>query len=367
MRKSALLVVTLLSLTACGGFFGPRDNSGSGGTGSTGTPKFVYAANLSGGVGVGTISGFTVNTSSGALTALSTGPFNAGTGPDGIGSDSAGKFVYVSNQGGGVSAYTVDRTAGTLTGLNNLTPYTAGTSPVSVAVDPSARYVYVANRGSKDISGYTVASTGQLTAFAATFPTSAAPFQVRIDPSGRFVYAALGSAGVQVFKINSDGTLTSVRTVAPSPCVGANDVGIDPNTRFAYVPDGSTGVCAYAINASTGDLTLINQAIIPTANTPIALAVSPNAKFLYVVNKGSNSVSGFAINSDGTLTATSGSPFTTGAVPVAVAIDPSSSFVYVTNLNDNTISIYTINSSGGLSSNGTATAIQGPDSIVVTK
>ena len=120
MRKSALLIVALLFLTACGDFFTPRNDNTGGGTGTTGTPKFLYAANFSGGVGVGTVSGFTVNTSSGALTAISTGPFNAGIGPDGVGSDSGGNFVYVSNQGGGVSAYTVDRTAGTLTGLNNL-------------------------------------------------------------------------------------------------------------------------------------------------------------------------------------------------------------------------------------------------------
>ena len=80
MRKSALLIAFLLLLTACGGFFGPRDDNT--GTGTTGKPKFLYAANFGGGVGVGTISGFTVNTSSGALTPISTGPFNAGTGPD---------------------------------------------------------------------------------------------------------------------------------------------------------------------------------------------------------------------------------------------------------------------------------------------
>src|SRR3954463_9945011 len=88
MRKSALLFIALTFLTACGDFFTERDDSGGGTT--TGTPKFVYVANFAGGTGAGTVSAFTVNTSSGTLPAVSNGTFNAGTGPDGIASDSAG-------------------------------------------------------------------------------------------------------------------------------------------------------------------------------------------------------------------------------------------------------------------------------------
>src|SRR5262249_52789898 len=153
--KAVLLVLALGVLTSCGDFFGPRDDNGGGGNGNTGTPRFLYAANFSGGVGAGTISAFTVNSSSGALTQVATSPFNAGTGPNGIGSDSAGQFVYVSNQSGGVSGFVVDRNSGALTALNSGNPFSTGTNPVSVTVDPGAHFVYVANGGSSSISGYT--------------------------------------------------------------------------------------------------------------------------------------------------------------------------------------------------------------------
>jgi 6-phosphogluconolactonase len=370
MRKTFVVTATLilsLLFPGCGGFFDDPGNGGGGGGGTT--PRFVFAANFTGGTGTGTVSSFTVNSSSGALTALNTS-FNAGTGPTGIASDPKGKFVFVANQGGGVSAFTVDRTttssAGTLTAITN-SPFPTGTNPVSVVVDPKANFIYVANGGSNDISAYTMdSSSGNLTAFASTISLAGTPKQVRIDPNGRFLYAALGTVGVQVFKINADGTLTSVTTVAPAPCAGASDVAVDPDTRFAYIADGNTGICAYAINANSGGLSLINQSIIPSATKPVALVVNPNGKQLFVVNNGANNVSAFTLNVDGTVTAVSSSPFASGAQPSAIAVDPSEKFVYVTNSGDGTVSVYSISSSGGLSAGTTVNAGQDPAAIAGT-
>lgn len=157
-----------------------------------------------------------------------------------------------------------------------------------------------------------------------------------------------------------------MRVVPAAPCAASNDIAVDANTRYAFVADGATGVCNYAVNASTGDLTLISNAVIAAGSKPVAVASGAAGKFLFAANQGSNNVSGFAVGADGTLTAMSGSPFAAGTSPADVTVDPSGSFVYVANFSDNTVSIFKIGSNT-LSPGGTATAGTNPNSIVTTQ
>src|ERR1700693_6211797 len=99
------LCAALFMWAGCGGHqFWETMNSTPSSSNPTGAvPKFAYAANFNGG-GAGSVSAYTVNSGTGALTAVSGSPFAAGTGTVAVGADSAGKFVYAANQGGGVSA-----------------------------------------------------------------------------------------------------------------------------------------------------------------------------------------------------------------------------------------------------------------------
>ncbi len=385
MRKYisfALLLLAISTLTACGKFFvsdstsngtnGGGNNGGgnNNGGGTTTTPKFAYVANFNN--GSGNVSAFTVNATSGALTAVSGSPFATTHGSNGIAADAGGKFVYVSNQTGGVSGFTVNRTSGALTQVSG-SPFPSGDTPASITVDPSARFVYVANVVSGNtsgyISGYTVNSTsGVLTPFSGTIATTSAPAAVRIDPTGRFVYAAVANSGVQIFKINTDGTLAAVKTVAPAPCGAVIDIVFDANFHFAYTVDGSLAMCAWAINASTGNLTAIGTSNFVSGNTPFALAINPAATALFVVNKDDNNVSAFTLAADGTPTATSPATFNVGNSPVSAAVDPSGKFLYVANQGDGTVSVMTIGSSGTLTAAGSAVATApGAAGVIVTK
>ncbi len=370
------LICLALTLSGCGGHtFWETTNPGTGsGNNPTGAvPKFAFAANFNNG-STGSVSAYTIDNSTGALTAVSGSPFTTGVnGTIAVGADSAGNFVFAANQAGGVSAFAVTRSSGVLTEVAG-SPFTTGTTPAWVAVDPGGRFVYVVNAGSQDISGYAVnTSTGALTAFSSTVKLAGTkPVRATVDPGGHFLYVALDTAGTSVYKIASDGTLSLTRTVAPTPCAASSDVALDPNSKFLYMADANSGVCAYAVNGSTGDLTFIpssaSTTIFAAGTNPVSVAVGANGKFLFVANKGSNNLTGFSINSDGTLSAMSGSPFTTGASPVDVNVDPSGSFVYVTNFDAGTISIFTINSSGStLTGGSSATAGTNPNSVVTTK
>jgi 6-phosphogluconolactonase (cycloisomerase 2 family) len=241
------------------------------GGGSNGTPeffnsmafdpsgKFAYAAD--GGAfpegtfgGSSSVSMYTVNITTGALTSV--GTIAAGTGPNSVAVDPTGKFAYVANFGSNdVSMYTIDATTGALASMGTIA---AGTQPVSFVEDPVGNFVYVANFGSNDISMYTInASTGALTSIG-TISAGVAPISVVVDPSGKFAYAVnFNSNDVSMYTINATtGALTSTGTIAAG--MSPTSIAVHPSGKFAYVTNSaSNDVSIYSIDAATGALTLI--------------------------------------------------------------------------------------------------------------
>ena len=128
--------------------------------------KFAYTANNlpSPNYPNGSVTAYTINPSEpnlGALTVI--GNFNAGTlfgGPAMVAVDPSGRFAYVA--GGGVTAFTIDSTMGTLTPIPG-SPFAAGLNTLSVAVDPSGKFVYAAAHGGS-FGGRTI--PGQVTVYA---------------------------------------------------------------------------------------------------------------------------------------------------------------------------------------------------------
>jgi 6-phosphogluconolactonase (cycloisomerase 2 family) len=80
----------------------------------------------------GTISAYTINATTGALTQITGSPFPAGTNPSSVTVDPTGKFAYVPNlYDNTISAYTINATTGALTQITG-SPFPAGTQPQSV-------------------------------------------------------------------------------------------------------------------------------------------------------------------------------------------------------------------------------------------
>ena len=131
-----------------------------------GSETFLYTANFNG--TSSTISGFTFDTSTGALTALRGSPFAVGV-SNYFGMDRTGAYLYVTT-GASVVGYSIDATTGLLSALAGF-PVASGTNAYSVTVDPSNQFLYVGNDGAASISGYRLdAATGGLT------PISGSPF-----------------------------------------------------------------------------------------------------------------------------------------------------------------------------------------------
>jgi len=170
---------------------------------------------------------FVIDQTTGALSSSVT--VTAGTAPGYVVLDPQGKFAYAANAtSDDVSAYTVSATTGTLSQIDcgggagcNGKNFSAGTYPNALAIDPAGKFLYAANANSNTVSAYTInGATGVLSAVSGS-PYSVGPeawgaLSVAVDPSGKFVYATSDqSNNVAGFSINvATGQLTPL-TASP--------------------------------------------------------------------------------------------------------------------------------------------------------
>jgi len=146
------------------------------------TVHFLYAVD-----GTQNISAYTINSSTGALAAVSAIPFSAGAGSAPVSVVVASvngtpTFVYTANQGtSNVSAFLISNN-GALTPLFN-SPFTVSgaTTPVALAVDPSQNFLYVVGKQSNSVVSLVI-SGGALVS-PSTASTGTAPSAVVAVPS----------------------------------------------------------------------------------------------------------------------------------------------------------------------------------------
>ncbi len=120
---------------------------------------FLYATNPS----ANTVSGFAIQ-SGGTLSPVPGLTFAAGTVPVAAAVDLSGNYLYVANSGSTtISQYTIDATTGDLTALTKTAP-TAGSNPAFIVVDPGGKFIFVGNTGGSSISEMLINSDGSLTA-----------------------------------------------------------------------------------------------------------------------------------------------------------------------------------------------------------
>jgi YVTN family beta-propeller protein len=276
--------------------------------------KFVYVANESNSDDLaGNVSMYTINSTTGALTSIAS-PVAADFGAHLVGVDPRSKFAYVANDGifqetgGSLSTYTINSSTGALTPTGTISGVCGSAdnvcAPLSVAVDPSGMFLYVANEGGPAptfVSMYIInTTTGALTPIGGVGSGGRA-VSVAVDPRGKFAYVANSSNGspaasniVSMYTINAGtGGLTLIGTIAAGTDPSA--VAVDPGGKFAYVANsGSNDVSMYTINATTGSLT--SMGTITAGLSPTSIAIRPSGKFAYVTNSGSNDVSMYSID-----------------------------------------------------------------------
>lgn len=380
------------------------------------TGRFAYAANFND----NTVAAYTVNASTGVLTAVGAPVPVGGFNPRSVSVDPSGKFVYVANYdvanygSANVSAYSINATTGALTALAG-SPFTAGANPGSVTVDPSGKFLYVTNIGSSDttvftldavtgvpgaartvagrngnqemamtrgtaavvytpkaayvanllsnISQYTVGANGVLSPMtAATVPSVANPTSIGTDLFGRYAYVTSGGSpgSVGQYAIAADGGLGALSPASVAlPSGWSSMVAVDPMGRYAYVPNQLDGnVRQYTVGAD-GTLAIMATATVTAGMQPDSAIVDPTGRFVYVANAASDNISQFTIGATGALTAMFTASVAAVDWPHGMAIHPSGRYLYATNLNAGSVSQYTIGTLGELTSMRAASVLAG--------
>jgi 6-phosphogluconolactonase (cycloisomerase 2 family) len=306
-----------------------------------------------------------------------------------------GKFVYLTNfASNSISAYSIDASSGALTAIG--TPVQAGVAPSFVAADPSEKFLYVMNNGSASatpsISAYTINSTtGMLT------PITGSPFPFSVStppPMGLTTFSPpafdraskfgfVGSPTVnKLYGALIDASTGGLTEIAGMPLSLGSLTGyptFDATGKYLYVPYNDvvsgilTGfVAAFHVNATTGVLTPIGSPV-PTGSSVGLLAQRDiSGKFLLVSNQAASggSISVFAIDSiTGTLTSVAGSPFSTGAPARILSYHPTKNFIFVlTSINlttNGSIVIFQLDTTTGvLTPTGAPNMTVGPGSTI---
>jgi len=264
----------------------------------------VYTANT----GADSISAYSENAATGILT--SAGAAASGAQPTGIaltGYDSfivdnypgPSFFLFSANKGGTVSAFSVDQTTAALTAVGTVpaggsspVAISTGTVPVTVqGVATTEPIVYVVNQGSNDVSGFNVAmppadeangiANGTLTPLADS-PYAAGSGPNAIAVVGEYVYVANGTdATVTVYSINTAvGTPVSLGGLVPMPgltvSTGKDPVAITFGDGFLYAVNAqSDSVSVYLLNGDTGALTEVPGSPFPSGKSPSSVAYQP--------------------------------------------------------------------------------------------
>lgn len=268
------------------------------------------------------VDGFSINSSSGALTAVTGSPFSVGSTPPGAGGLTVIQdgYLYATDLNAGtVAGFQYDFSNGTLTPVPG-SPFPAGNTPVQAAqVGDQFLYVSDLNDSAGGISAFTInTQNGALT------PISGSPF-----PTG-----------------------------APGSFPGPSAMVVSSNSNFLYVALAGTAnannqIAAFAIDQTTGSLTSVPGSPFLTGNDPSQMAYVPYTatavSFLYTANIQDGTISAFtADDTTGVLTPVSGSPYSAGTSIGGLAPSPTGSyFLYQSDPQAQTVRAYTINSNTG--------------------
>jgi len=256
------------------------------------------------------------------------------------------RVLYVSNEGiepgsGTVSMFTVDRQTGA---LSQGKPVAAGVGPAGVVASPDGRFLYVADVDGGQMLVYGVGKSGELTALQ-TVQANGDPFGLAMAPDGRTLYATAPATDpvpgqepepdqVAVFPVGPDGRLGRQVSVTTPGGKHPRSVAVSPDGRFVYVTNGLRDPAVpgtLAVFAVTGDGTLPLKLLtsIEIGRFGAGITISPDGRFLYAESQATNQVRGYRRGADGLLTEVPGSPFASPDDPEGIVITPDAQNIYV--------------------------------------
>ncbi len=306
----------------------------------------------------------------------------SGLGSGTTGGSATAAFVFVANTSGAqgaVEGYTLDTNVAppTLQATTSFTPPTVAGQDAGIGMAVAQKqFLYTAFGSTNQIYGWTISSTGTLTAvsgspytasFVSVATTTFDTQGVVTNPAGTLLFIAdQFQDQIFVYQIGTGGVLTAVTGSPFTVPLTPGNLTTDGQGKYLYITEtlgNHTGleVGAYAIG-STGALTVVPGS--PFAFPMWQVQGESTGKFLIGTTGQSVAVNGtdndnlyvFSISSTGAIAPVAGSPFATTNSPLNIAVQSSSSgsLVYSMGIADSDLAFnpmegYTLSSSGTLS------------------
>ncbi|MEO8098105.1 MAG: lactonase family protein [Acidobacteriota bacterium] len=261
---------------------------------------------------------------------------------------------------GSVSAFTINRSTGALTALNTVA--TLGADPCHLVVDRTGRWLFVANYSGGSVAIVPIREDGSLddstkvvqhTGAAKVDPVrqeAAHAHSVDISPDNKFLYVSdLGNDQIVIYRFDSvTGSLSPYRVTKLSPGSGPRHIAFSRDRRYLYVFSELTStVTTFRHDAATAETEELQTISTLPPNSTAAksgaeIAVDPSGRFLYASNRGDDSIAIFSMDAEqGRLTRT-GNVTTRGKTPRHFAIDPAGARLIAANQDSSSLAVFDI-------------------------
>ena len=319
---------------------------------------------------------FTINNSSGALTAMTpaAGPANSGS------IVNLGFFLLFADPStDAVDSDQVNSGGGLMTVAGS--PFSLGTAaggPTSILGAPAG--FFYASEPDGTIVGFSTPGDGTLTAPVPNSPFAAgmAPAQMAAAtlsataPAPNALYASDAgspSGGILAYTLDSTGSLTPLANSPFSAAPNATPGSVLTESSFLFVSLVSNAsltnvgeVAVLSIDLNTGALTPVPGSPFTVGNGPSTLAVD-SSNHLFVLNAGDHTISAFNIESNGMLSAI-GSPVAAGTATSGLAVYPP--YLYVADTSADSILTFKIDAAtGAVTASGSTAAANPPLQLTV--
>lgn len=305
-----------------------------------------------------------LNSDSGELTSL--GLAAQSTHPTMMVLNPCSETLYAANElqefqgkaSGSISAFRVDRAAGRLHLLNQVTAEGAGTCDVNV--NHTGQAVFCANYNGGSATSFRVLANGsisnpvshfQYTGHGPNLDCQSSPHAHRVIPSPDDRYLLVSDLGLdRIYIYHLDAATARLTPNQPDhwqafPGSGPRTVHFHPNGRVAYVVfEMGSAVQVLDWAPHKGTLSAL-QPPIPLApadydgpKSGCDIVLDRKAHFAYAASRGYNCIVTFSVAGDGKLTLLRRSPCG-GEMPRHIALDPTESWLLVANQNSDNISV----------------------------
>lgn len=280
------------------------------------------------------------------------------------------KFLYAINEvqnfggeeGGGVSAFTIDAASGELTSLNAQS--SRGKDPCYISIDRTGRFALVANYSGGNAAMLPIQPGGRLdpatdvvqhTGSSVDPERQTAPFVHSIlpDPTNRFAIAAdLGADKLIIYEMDlQNGKLDKHAEVNVPPGSGPRHSIFHPNGQYLYlINELNSTLIVYRYDSDAGALEEIQ--IISTLpqgyeGENLCADLQIHGRYLYASNRKHDTIAWFLMNENtGQLTYQDEIP-SGGREPRGFAIDPTGSFLLAAHQRSDNLVVFEIDPVSG--------------------